>query len=152
MPKSRKTTNFSPITSPDTELAKLKTNTGDTASPWVWNAPNDWVDVDSRRIVMQVLAGGTKMELTITATGQWTLTCKANVYANEHRFVYKLDAFTGTDQRLFTLVTPQAVASPANNLLGEVAEINLSGVSAAVRVNHGQIKKWVRRGAGEYRD
>jgi len=114
---------------------------------WTWDDPANWKDANSARDIMKIES----MQLTADPTGLWRLAFARTLYGFDHRWVYKLNAYSTNDEVLLRLTIP--ATGGVNVLLPGVTQpIVVEGMSLALADLLPEISRWVRFGVGEYWD
>ena len=123
-----------------------------TKTKWNWSQPAKWSDANSGRAIMEVAAAS--MVLTADDEGLWQLAYKRTLFAFDHRWVYKLHAYSVDNELLLRLTVP-AVGGVNIMLPGAVQAdhvVAAEGTSEALSEVYSEIQKWVRVGVGEFWD
>ena len=133
-------------------VATVTPNSDGDEKEWSWTGAATWQDANSGRKIMEIPTNG--MKFFADETGAWRLIYKRTLSAFDHRWVYKLKAYSDDDELLVRLTVPAVggvnvikpgVTQADHFVASEGVSENLAGLLPA-------IDKWVRVGVGEYWD
>ncbi len=148
-----KTTNFFHSAEPAAAAALSNLKSGILAgTKWTWASADAWQDSTSQKFIMSV---GIGMELEHVGKRRYRVNLPGvKQYVRNHRFVYKLDAFTKNNagdlvEYLFTVATPRFLNTI--DQYGVAANLVIEGRVALHPFTPANVV-WVRRGVGEWRD
>lgn len=142
----------------NTNILRSEDGSENPTGTWTWkwgSDPNYFKDNLSGRPVMRVVgkpAFKGPMELVVV-DGKWTLKYPVLLFVTRHRWVYKLDAYTVNHRVLFTLISPPSARTAGGYVIKQTGQWPaLAGDDLESFIEPADVKYWVRRGVGEYRD
>lgn len=123
---------------------------------WKWTDAVTWRDADSGREIMGVSGddnnGVGGMQLTADTKGLWRLAYSRQLYVFNHKWVYKLNAYSANNELLLRLTVPVSGGVNVLKFGSSAHPIVEYGNSVALADVLQEIDSWIRVGVGEYWD